>query len=227
MNSKAERSRNMRWRKPMLSELSLFEIKEKLYDIIENCDNVHWAFDDDELLNALDGDEEEMWEFKMTFTALESESEMLLDCIEEKFRWEEDAERAFDDMSVALIGNRFNVIGYDDYQEDYFSLTGYQQELAYTESGKRVMRKTKAELLSSIGQVLGIIIAFQNVQLKYEYLKATIDIFKDENNSILQTVKEIEEYYEKANIRDFHEYEEETRQFERLIEQLPDRIWIE
>ena len=28
-------------------------------------------------------------------------------------------------------------------------------------------------------------------------------------------------------LRDFHEYEEETRQFERLIEQLPDRIWIE
>lgn len=120
----------------MLSELSLWEIKEKLYDIINNCDDVHWAFDDDdELLNALDGNEEEMWEFKMTFTALESESEILLDCIEEEFRWEEDAERAFDDMSVALIGNRFNVIGYDDYQEDYFSLTGYQQELAYTESG--------------------------------------------------------------------------------------------
>lgn len=223
--TKAEQSRNLRWRKPALAELNLNFMQDKLYEIEEACSNVHWAFDDDELINALDGSEDEAWEFKMTFTALESEAAQLRECLDEILSFEENAEQSFNDMSVALIGNRFRTVGFDDYEADYFSLTSYEQNLAQTEAGKRMMRKTKAEMLTDIGHCIGLILAFQNVQMQYEYIKATIDIFKNENNSILKIVKEIEAEYEKAESENF--YSKDTQKFERLVKDLPDRFWIE
>lgn len=225
--SKAERSRNMRYKKPALAELSFYEISEKLDEIMGNCADVHYAFDDDEtLINALDGNDEEAWEFKMAFTMLEAEAEQLSQHLYELVRYSDDYEKEFDDMSVALIGNRFRIVGYDDIEEDYFSLTDYEQGLAYTEAGKRVMRKTKQEMLSSIGQTLGVILAFQNVELKYEYIKSTIDLFRDENTSILQVVKEIETVYEKAD-KDGFEYGEAASELDALVRELPDRLWLE
>lgn len=224
--TKAEQSRNLRWRKPALAELNLNFMQDKLYEIEEACSNVHWAFDDDdELINALDGSEDEAWEFKMTFTALESEAAQLRECLDEILSFEENAEQSFNDMSVALIGNRFQTVGFDDYEVDYFSLTSYEQNLAQTEAGKRIMRKTKAEMLTDIGRCIGLILAFQNVQMQYEYIKAAIDIFKNENNSILKIVKEIEAEYEKAESENF--YRKDTQKFERLVKDLPDRFWIE
>ena len=190
--SKAEKCRNLRYKKPALMNLGYFAITEKLDEIQEVCSDIHWAFDDDEtLINAFDGNDEEAWEFKMAFTEVEGEAYQLNECLREQFCFGDDPAREFDDCSVALIGNRYNAVGYDDYEEDYYNLTSYETNLATTEAGKRIMRKTKAEMLATIGQVLGIILAFQNLEIKYEYLKATIDIFRDANMSILQVIKDI------------------------------------
>lgn len=111
-------------------------------------------------------------------------------------------------------------------QEDYLNLTGYQQGLAFTESGKRIMKLTKKDMLSQIGQTLGIILSFQNVELKYEYLKATIDIFRDENVSILKQIKSVEQAYKLADEVGFEEWDERTKDFDKLVAQLPNKIWI-
>lgn len=232
--SKAERSRNLRWRKPALAGLNYYEMTDKLDEIQEACGDIHWAYDDDEtLINALDSDEEEAWEFKMAFSELEAEAYQLSEKFFEVFRnysdmedIDHDFEKAFNDCSVALIGNTFNAVGYDGVQEDYLNLTGYQQGLAFTESGKRIMKLTKKDMLSQIGQTLGIILSFQNVELKYEYLKATIDIFRDENTSILKQIKSVEQAYKLADEVGFEEWDERTKDFDRLVAQLPDKIWI-
>ena len=233
--SKADRSRNLRYKRPALAELSYYTITEKLSAISEECYEIHWAYDDDEtLINAFDGNEEEAFEFKMMFNDLEAEADRLSETIDDVFGYSEDPERDFDDMSVALLGNRYNTVGYDDYEEDYFNLIGYDAELASTEAGKRVMRKTKAEMLSQIGQTLGLILSFQNVSMKYEALKSTIDIFRDNNMSILQVIKDIEKAYK--SMFEGKAYEtmsgwcldsEAEKHFDRLIEQLPERYWIE
>jgi len=233
--TKAEQSKNLRWRKPALAGLNYYEMTDKLDEIQEACGDIHWAYDDDEtLINTLDGDEEEAWEFKMAFSELEAEAYQLSEKFFEVFRnyadtedIDHDFEKAFNDCSVALIGNTFNAVGYDGVQEDYFNLTGYQQGLAFTESGKRIMKLTKKEMLSQIGQTLGIILSFQNVELKYEYLKATIDIFRDENTSILKQIKSVEQAYKLAYEIDFEEWDERTKDFDRLVAQLPEKIWIE
>lgn len=221
--NKAERSRQLRYKKAALAELGYEQIRDRLYEISGECENIRWIMDGDidTLTNALDGDEEEAYEFRMMFAELSAECEQLWSAIDEY------EEQHFDDCSVALIGNRFEAVGYDDFQEDYYSLTSYESELAVSESGKRIMRMTKPEMLQEIGRTLGIILSFQNVQYKYEYLKATMDILNGENTSFLQAIKDIEAAYEKTNEDGFHEWEQSTRKFDRLIGALPDKAWIE
>ena len=73
-------------------------------------------------------------------------------------------------------------------------------------SGKRLMRKTKEEMISIIGQCFGIVIAYLDLRQSYDYLKATFDILRDDNLSILKMIKEIEAAYEAAEKEQFSEY---------------------
>lgn len=51
--SKADRSRNLRYKSPALAELSYNTITEMLSVISEECNEIHWAYDDDQtLINA-------------------------------------------------------------------------------------------------------------------------------------------------------------------------------
>lgn len=234
--TKAERSRNLRYKRPALAELGYEMIQAQLEEMRDECYEIHWAFDDDEtLVNAFDGNEEEAWEFKWMFSALEGEIERLIDAITDNFAFCDEPETKFNDMSVALIGNRYNLVGWDDEEEDYFNLVGYDSELAFSEAGKRVMRLTKKEMLAQIGQTLGLILSYQNVSMKYEALKSTIDIFRDNNVGILQVVKDIEEAYRdmfegkayKSGSNWWSLDREAERRFDKLVDELPDRYWIE
>lgn len=194
---------------------------------MEKCDEVKWWCDtyDETLLNALQGDEDDAYEFKIAFADLQAQCDRFLGVLQE-WRYSEDAERDFDDCAVALIGNRYNCVGYDDFEEDYYSLTSYETSLAHTDAGKRVMRKTKAEMLSSIGQAVGILLAFWDLRQKFDYLNATFDILREENASVLRIVKEIDDIYEAAEKEDFMEWEENTKTMNRLLAELPAVAWI-
>ena len=233
--SKADRCRNLRYKKPALAELNYLEIISSLSSMSEECNEIHWAYDDDEtLINAFDGNEEDAFEFKMLFGDLETEIDRLLDAINDAFEYQESPERDFNDMAVALIGNTYRLVGYDDYEEDYFSLMIGQHDIACSEAGKRVMRMTKAEMLSQIGQVLGFILSYQNVSMKYEALKSTIDIFRDNNMSILQVIKDIETAYKAMFEGEAYESvtgwwldKKAEKHFDKLVDELPDRYWVE
>jgi len=127
---------------------------------------------------------------------------------------------------VALIGNRYLTIGFDSFEEDYYALTGYESDLAQTESGKRLMRKTKAEIISTVGQCLGILISFLDLRQQYDYLKATFDILRDENTSLLQQIKEIDAAYETMVKADWVERPAAEKRFDQLLSALPDRAWV-
>lgn len=228
---KANRTRNLRYKRPALASLGWNAIREELGNIREACADIHWFTDQDDetLLNALDGDEEEAWEFKMAFADLEAKAEQLAYTIEDCFSWgvSDDPERDYNDCTVALIGNRYSMVGFDGEEEDYFSLTGYDTELACTEAGKRLMRRTKADMLSTIGQCVGIMVAFLDLRQQYDYLKATFEILRDENTSMLKQIKEIEAAYEAANAKGWYSWHPEVKRFEQLLGCLPDRAWIE
>lgn len=221
---KNERTKNLRYKRAALDSMGYDSILQELYEIQESCADVHYLAeqDRDALLNALDDDEEAEWEFKIAFSELEYNCDRLLDAMQE-YRVQED----YDDCTVALIGNRYNTIGWDGIEEDYFSLCAYDQTLAHTEAGKRLMRKTKTEIISTVGQCVGALVAFLDIRQRYDYLKATFDILKDENTSLLQQIKEIEKAYEEAESVQFDSWEYATAKFDNLVACLPDKVWIE
>lgn len=228
-STKARRTRNMRYKRPALASMGDVYLMQELEAIQEACAEIHWFVDqdDDTLLNALDGDEEDAFEFRMAFADLEAKAEYLGRLFYELGEFGDDIWELYNDCTVALIGNRYRVVGFDMDEEDYFSLTSYEQELAHTEAGKRLMRLTKANMLSAIGQCMGILISFLDLRQSYDYLKASFDILRDVNTSLLDTIKEIEEAYKAADACLFCPGAKETGHFDRLLERLPQRAWIE
>lgn len=227
--TKQQRARGLRYKKAMLAQLNFEDISNSLYDIAEVCAEYQYYFegDADDLINALDGDEEEAYEFKMLFSELSAECDQLRDMLNDM-----QVNEHFDDFFVGIMLNGecvFNAVGYDDYEEDYYHLTSFETELASNESAKRLKRLTKDELLSVCGQCFGIAVAYFNVQYKYDYLKAAFDVLKDNNVSYLQIIKDIEEAYEKADSKEWLSYSEEVRRFDRLIRNFDEysKIWIE
>lgn len=227
--SKEERSRALRYKRPALASMGFDTIQRELDDIEEACSNIHWFIeqDDDTLINALDGDEEQAWEFKIAFADLEGKVNQLREAMQDNWMQSEHYYQVFDDCTVALIGNRYSTVGWDREEEDYYSLTKYEQELAQTEAGKRLMRLTKAEMISTIGQCLGTLIAFLDLRQQYDYLKATMDILRDENTSLLQTIKEIDTAYEAVAADGFYGWYDSVKKYDRLLDSLPARAWLE
>ena len=59
--TKREKARQLRYKRAIVKNINIETITEELWDIQEECNNVQYYFDteDDTLLNALDGDEEQ------------------------------------------------------------------------------------------------------------------------------------------------------------------------
>ena len=228
--TKAGHTRDMRYKRPALASMGYDAMRTELWNIREACTDIHWFTDqdDDTLLNALDGDEDDAWEFRMAFSDLEAKADRLERIIGDYYGWGDNSlERTYNDCTVALIGDRYRILGYDSAEEDYFALTSYDEHLAQTEAGKRLMRRTKAEMLSTIGQCVGILLAFLDLRQQYDYLKATFDILRDENTSLLQTIKEIDAAYDAVTVEWWNRSNEAVRRFDALLENLPDRAWVE
>ena len=75
-------------------------------------------------------------------------------------------------------------------------------------------------MISKIGQCLGIAMAYLDIRYSFDYLKATMDIIRDQNTSVLKVIKAIEEEYERG--LDYMGCAE----FEKLLKCLPDEIWL-
>ncbi|MBQ7346054.1 MAG: hypothetical protein IJW45_08355 [Oscillospiraceae bacterium] len=224
VNAKAMKAKAMMYKRPALASMGYDSIISELYEIEEACEDVKWFMEqgDDTLLNALGDDEEAEWEFRMAFIDLDGKAYQLIERLQEDLIRED-----YDDCTVALIGNRYETVGYDSYQEDYFRLTRYEAEAAQTEAGKRLMRHTKAEMISTFGQCLGTLIAFLDLRQQYDYLKAAMDVLRDENTSLLKLIKEIDEAYDAAEEVGFNSWYTEARRFDQLVKELPERMWLE
>ena len=99
-----EKARALRYRKPAVKDLNIAEILEQLTEIEEECAEVHWYCDSedgwDTLLNALDNDDDDAWEFKTAFADLEGQCEKMRDDLT-------------DDFSMAMGVTEINGVNYD------------------------------------------------------------------------------------------------------------------
>ena len=87
--TKRTKAKNLRYKKPFIKDLNLDAIKDDLWDIQDACEDVHWYTDSDDgsdsLVNALDGDEDEAYEFKMAFADLCAECERMQEDLQEEW----------------------------------------------------------------------------------------------------------------------------------------------
>lgn len=233
-----EKARALRYRKPAVRDLNLASIQEQHSDIEEECAEVHWYCDSedgwDTLLNALDGDDDDAWEFKLAFADLEGECERMRDDLERVTDWDALLTDHFDlffaGIGAGSVGG--GLWGYDDYEGDYYGLEpGWQEEEAVKTGREKLKRLSKDQLIDLAGQAFRIAVNFLSLRHRYDNLKAAMDILREQNTALLEQVKAIEELYDQAEARGFSRYDftrsEAEKAMDRLLGTLPERAWIE
>ena len=227
--TKRFKAKQLRYKKPIVKNLNLDFIQQDLWDIQEACEEVHWFTDSDDgedtLLNALNGDEDEAYEFKMEFADLCAECERMFEDLNEEW-----VPECFDIFFVSAgAGESYGgLLGFDEYEGDYFGI-GCSDSWAEDETKKKLKQMTKDELIASTRQCFKVFQAYIGLHNRYDSLKAAIDILRDQNTGHIQTVKEIERLYEEASKQQdrFAEYSKEWKEFERYTDALPQEAWIQ
>lgn len=228
--TKRQKAQALRYKKPIVRDLNLDTIRAELWDIRDACEDVHWYFetDDDTLLNALDGNEDEAYEFKMMFSDLCAECEQMSEDLVQE--WIPDC---FDRFFVAVgAGECYGgLLGYDSYEHDYFGLeTSYLESIAEEESKKQLKTMTKDELIAVAGQCFRVYQSFIALRYRYDCLKASMDILRNQNTGYLQMVKQIEEVYDRADRESQgfrYDYGKEVQELNRLVCSMPREAWIQ
>lgn len=225
--TKREKARQLRYKKPIAKRLNLANIKDELWNIQAECEDVHWFADTDEetLINALDGNEDEAYEFRMMFGDLCAECEKMLDDLDQE--WVPDC---FDRFFVAIgAGEDFGgLLGYDYYEQDYFGLS-CEEAFAEDDSKKVLKRLKKDELIAAARQCFKIYQSFISLSYRYDCLKATLDILHDKNTGYMQMVRQIEEAYERAEkeTMGFCFYGKAEMELDRITGNMPQEAWIQ
>lgn len=224
-DTREEQARQLRYKRPALASMGWWDILEELSDIQGECDEIAYSYNPEDIMEAFDGDTERTTEFQIAFSDLSIKCDQLNAALEEvRMQGEDYTERYFNDCTVALIGNRYRLVGFDTQEEDYYHLSSYEEGLATTEAGKRLMKFTKAEMISNIGQCMGILLAFYDLRQQYDYLAAELEVLRGDNAAILKTIKAIEACY--AQLED-DDTGKANKEFDSLLRILPQQVWIQ
>ena len=214
----AKAARELRYKKPILERLNYEAITSELWDIQSKSDELLYMEDVDRgaILDALDGDEDDAEEYRMTFADISADCERLISVMSDT-----GVEENFDIFLVTANGGFYRTVGYDSYEADYFLLSGYESEWARSEAAKRLMRLTKQEILDLARKVFGVIAAYTDLMQHYDKLEAVYNLAKGENAELLSAVKRIDEAYERyIETQDMSAYDN-------ILCRLPDRAWLE
>lgn len=215
------KAKSMRYKHPLVSDLNIEKIRERLEEMIEECGDVRWICNDEQTgLDALEyiiGDRDEAFELLTDFSGLSYDCERMFNDLNEC--WIPDQ---FDDLMCAVYTDHDDgdLYGFDKCEGDYYGLDTYEKEWAIKESKERMMRMTKSDLIDAMQQSMSIALQFKGIMYRYDCLKAAIDILRDEFGGQLETVKEIERLYDSDDYKT-------DRQFESLVKSLPDEAWIQ
>lgn len=218
-----EKARNLRYKKPMLQNINYDSILNWLYDAQNACDE--WAYLDDQnreaLMDALDGNDDEYDAYQMSFTTLSGDLDRMYSDLNDG-----DIPENFDDVVVGLGGAAGdNVLGFDEYEGDYFGLdSGYETRIAIEEAQKRLERLTKKQLMQLYTDCSKIMFSYMALRYRLDELDAAVNILKSLNGEILRDVTTICDLYDEWAQ---NEYDTEiNRKFERAAGMLPEEAWL-
>ena len=229
VKSKEEQRRQkaaaLRYKRPALDTLGYDMIRAELDDIYDICTEMQWA--DEELGNpVMDDDEDTGFGYRAQFSQLADDAYRLSEQLDDADCDEFGEYGMFDDCTVGLIGDRFDVIGYDAVENDYFQLCRWDAERAKTAAGKRLMRLTKSDMLDVIGRNVGVLIAFYDIRQRFDYLRTALDIVTGHNLDTLHTVHSIETAYDAWVDDGCVPYNKLYFVLENVCNQLADIYWV-
>ena len=224
--TRAMKAKNLRYKKPIVRDLNYQKILDELYEMQEACDCVRYFESDEENLdNALDGDEDEAYEFKIAFADLETELERFAEDLQEAFVGE------YFDTFFPAAGADYagGFLGWDTYEGDYFGLEPYQYAWAQDEAAQKLMRLTKKELLEAAGICLKVAHQYMAIRYRYDCLDAAIETLRGINMDRIKAVKGVEEWYERAEESSCHfqfKYGKEINELEKYLREIPREYWV-
>lgn len=204
-----KRSKTPLWRKSMLESLNLRSIKELLWEIAEDGDS--YGYEDERSESGY------YVEYKEQFDELSACAINLIDAMEENSYAYEDC---WDDMTVALLGLEYDVLGYDAAEYDYFKITSFEESLAVEEAEKRIMRMTKQELVKSFRKVLTILLLFFDIKSSHDCLVSIVEELDERGAILSRKNSEINRLYTDLTGKN-------AEQFDFIVNNLPQRMWVE
>lgn len=219
-----EKARKMRYKKPIAKSLNLEQIRSDLYDIQSDATELSWIEDDEALVAALDGDTDEAWEFRMAFSDLVADADRMESDLDESW-----VPECFDTFFPA-VGTRGGYLGFDEYEGDYFGLEPWEDDYAERCARDKLMQMRKADIFDAAGACLRIAQQYMALMYRYDCLRASIDILKNQNEGLLQIVRGIEAQYELAETETCHfqfDFGQEVSKLDRMLWNIPNRLWIE
>lgn len=226
--TKRNKARQLRYKKPIARDLNLDQIEQDLCDIQSACEKIRWYTDsedgEDSLINALDGDDNEAYEFKMAFADLCAECERMQEDLREVW-----VPECFDIFFVAAGAGESagGLMGWDTFEQDYYGID-HLNCFAEDEAWKKLKQMTKDDLISAARQCFKVYHAYIGLRNRYDSLKAAMDILRDQNTGYLQVVKEIEKLYEAASKDAWtrEKYSKESNEWRKYTDALPPEAWI-
>lgn len=227
-DTKRIKAKNLRYKKPVAKGLTLDDIGEALWEIRGECMDVRYYIeeDDETLVNALDGDEDDAFEFKMMFADLTAECEQMYEDLQNEYIPE------YFDLFFAAVNKGGEMLGYDTYERDYYGLSSMGSEMANEEAVKKMKRLTKDQLIETAQICFRVYQSYIGLQYRYDCIKAALDILRDENTGYLQMVRQMEEAYEKADketdgFKRTFRRGTALRELESLIDNMPQEAWVQ
>lgn len=224
-----KKAKALRYKKPIAKDLNLWMIEEATQEMLEAAGEVQWFVENDEnLVSALDGDEDDAFEFKMAFSDFYAE----LSKFYEDFTRDAWVPDCFDELfPAAECGDAFGgYLGFDEFEGDYFGLDPFEYGVAEKEAEKRILRLTKKELLEAVGACLRIYQQFVGLKYRYDCLSMSLDILREKNVGVLKMVKAIEEQYEKAEESSDHfryKWDKDVQALDRMLLEIPQEYWVQ
>lgn len=143
---KQYKAKQLRYKKPIARYMNLDFIREEIDFMADVIYDIQWFIEDEQnLVNALAGDEDEAWEFKMAFSDLAAELDQFREDMNEVWIPE-----CFDELFPAAGADCFGgFLGFDTYEQDYYGLDRYESEWGRKEAEK-LIQETNLEGLKLV-----------------------------------------------------------------------------
>ena len=225
---KQQKAKNLHYKKPLMRDMSLDAIRSAIWEMQDVVGDVQWFVQDEtNLVNALDGDEDEAWAFRFAFSDLAAELERFESDLREEW-----VPECFDELFPAVCRpDEFGgMLGFDAYEQDYYGLSCWETESAQRECEKRICRMTKKEILEAVGQCLRIYASYTALRYRYDCLEASLEIIRGQNLEHLKLIKAIDEQYEKANEESDgfrYKYHKSIDALDKMLGQVPQEYWVQ